>query len=563
MEFVKHVFMREPMNDMSPNQAWLKPPQIGASEAQIVKTLYCAKKKKWDIIYTLPTDTDRNDMAGSKINRIIAQNPILETWTKDHDSVEQKSVGDNIVHYRGTFSQKKAMMVSSNLNVHDEIDASDQSVITQYENRQQANSETRTWYFSHPSLAGFGVDIYWQLSDKKEWFVNCPNCSKDIILANADHDWKDSIDFDNEMIVCRECHKFLSKEAIMSGEWRPTDGVCRYDPINGKDLYPGLTVTPEGKELKDFSGYHVSQLMCTWISAKNIIAKRNDPLKDEQYFYNYVLGLPYVASENKISSKTVLKNVFDEVNQQEGRIIIGVDTGLPIHYTIMNKQGAFYFDKCKPATKNCDCGLCLKYKRDIHDPYDELEEYLIRWPKAIIIADQGGDLIGIRKLQAKYPGRVYIVFYRKDRKTQETIKWLEGDEDGVVVVDRNRMFQIMVEQLRDTGRIVLNGTIEDWEPWAKHFDAVYREIKVAKNTPGKDVASSYGVELIWKRNGADHYCHTLLYALVGMDRFGEEAAIILKNKIMEGIPTGRVFNINQDWEVDGGIGAIIRGEEIQ
>jgi hypothetical protein len=36
------------------------------------------------------------------------------------------------------------------------------------------------------------------------------------------------------------------------------------------------------------------------------------------------------------------------------------------------------------------------------------------------------------------------------------------------------------------------------------------------------------VELIWKRNGPDHYCHTLLYALVGMDRFGMDGALMLK-----------------------------------
>lgn len=515
MEFTDHAFMRDPINDMSPLQAWLKPPQIGASESQIVKTLYVAKKKKWDVIYTLPTDTDRNDMAGSKVNRIIAQNPVLGEWTKDHDSVEQKSVGDNIIHYRGTFTQKKAMMVSSNLNVHDEIDASDQSVITQYENRQQANSETRTWYFSHPSLAGFGVDIYWQQSDKKEWHITCSHCKEEVILASAEFDWKESIDFEKLTWICRLCKGELIAQNIRNGVWKPTNGVCRYDSISGKDLYPGLTHTPDGQILREFSGYHISQLMCVWISPRNIIAKKNDPLKDEQYFYNYVLGLPYVGSENKISSETVLKNLSDKINAQSPRVIIGVDTGLPIHYTLMNREGVFYHGKCKPPSAT-------------YDPYDELEGFLKRWDKSIIIADQGGDLIGIRRLQAKYPARVFLVYYRKDRKTLETINWGEDEDYGTVVVDRNRMFQLMVEQLRDLNKIRLNGIREEWEEWSKHFDNVYREVKVAKNSPGKDVATNYGVELIWKRNGPDHYCHTLLYCLVGMDRYGGDLAQIIK-----------------------------------
>ena len=63
---------------------------------------------------------------------------------------------------------------------------------------------------------------------------------------------------------------------------------------------------------------------------------------------------------------------------------------------------------------------------DVGDPYQELEALLRRWPKSIIIADQGGDLIGIRKLQAKYPGRVFLVWYRRDKKGKEIIKWGEG-----------------------------------------------------------------------------------------------------------------------------------------
>jgi len=44
----------------------------------LIKSFYVAKKKRKDIIYTLPTQSDVNDMAGGKINRIVAQNPILK-----------------------------------------------------------------------------------------------------------------------------------------------------------------------------------------------------------------------------------------------------------------------------------------------------------------------------------------------------------------------------------------------------------------------------------------------------------------------------------------------------
>ena len=502
IEFDDHFFMMDLYNDMSNLQVWLKPPQIGATVAQIIKTMYCAKKKGWDIIYTLPTQTDVNDMAGGKINRLIAQNPILLDWIKDHDTVEQKSVGKQIIHYRGTFTTKAAMMVSSHLNVHDEVDASDSGVIMQYETRLMAKpvEEQRRWYFSHPSLKGKGVDIYWEQSDKKEWFIKCNHCLQEQQLK-----WPENLDIKKKCYVCQVCRQELSSEARRNGKWKPT----------AKGI---------------FSGYHISQLMCPWISAEKIV---NDWFeKDKEYFYNKVLGLPYVSSDNKIDPEVVLKNVSNVPNTQEPRVIIGVDTGLPIHYVCMNKQGVFYYNTCKPSRQKED--------GTVSDPYDELDSMLRHFKRSVLVADQGGDYIGIRRLQAKYPGRVFLCFYRKDRKSEKIIQWGENEEYGKVVVDRNRMISLTVEHLREPGFITLNGQREEWELFASHFDNIYRELIVQKEAIGKDAHTLYGNEYVWKRNGADHFVHALIYALVGMDKYSQDLATIVKasDPFMKNVPVG-------------------------
>ncbi len=505
-EFVNHLFMKEPFNDMSPLQVWLKPPQIGASETEIIKSFYVAKKLKKDIIYTLPTATDRDDMVGSKVNRLIAQNPILQEYVRDHDTVEQKAVGSNLIHYRGTFAAKQAMMVSSELNIHDEVDASDPAVITQYETRQQAIADGWRWYFSHPSLSGHGVDIYWQQSDKREWFITCPHCGGEQILS-----WPNNIDLVRKVFICSSCHSDLPNEIRRNGVWKPTSSG-------------------------PFRGYHISQLMCVWITAEKIIEAFNDPMKDKQYFWNYVLGLPYIGSEDKIDPKTVLRNCTDGVNDWRlNKCIIGVDTGLPIHYTVMNKDGVFLYGTCEPETE-------AEKKNLAFDPYDKLRFLLNTFKHSVLISDQGGDLIGIRKLQGEYPGRVFLCFYRKDKKGAEVVKWGTDDEYGVVTVDRNRMIQLIVEQLRDAGRITLNGKQEEWEEWADHFGSLYREKVVVKETPDKDDRSLYGNEYIWKRKGADHYVHTLLYAMVGLDKYGQGMAKIIGTDPLEGIPMGQIVD---------------------
>lgn len=517
VDFTKRKFQWDILNDLSPNQVNLKPPQIGLTLINLIKSFYVAKKKKRDIIYTLPTQSDVNDMAGGKINRIVAQNPILKQWVKDHDTVEQKQIGDNIIYYRGTFTNKQAMMVSSGLNIHDEVDASDMNVITQYETRLQAQDDGGwRWYFSHPSLAGHGVDVYWQQSDKKEWYITCPYCTEEQYLT-----FPENIDLDTEEYICKQCKKVLPDEARINGLWRNQDGIVWSGKVEGDYV---------------FSGWHVSQLMLYNKSAKDIVTAFNDPQKDKQYFYNYVLGLPYVGSEDTIEPKTVLMNCVDVVNEQEGRTIIGADTGHGIHYVMLNKDGVFYYDHETTITAS-------------KDPYDIIKAHLNRFKRSIAVFDQGGDLIGVRKLQAEFPGRVFLCFYRKDRKSVDIIKWGENDEYGKVTVDRNRMITLMVEQMRDIGRIRLNGTKEEWKDFADMFGNMYREKISSKETREKDNKELYGAEYVWKRSGPDHFCHALLYAMVGLQRYGGDMAKILGDDVFRGIPKGLTVNEEKEGSI--------------
>jgi len=491
LEFKNHRFMLDIYNDLSPLQIILKPPQVGATVMNVLKALWVASHLNKQIIYTLPTASDMYEMVGSGFNRIIAQNPELRQLVSENDTMDHKQVGGGLIRFRGTFSAKQAMMVPSDLNIHDEVDASDGAIITQYETRLQAKADGMRWYFSHPSVAGHGVDIYWQQSDKKEWFVTCGECGKQQELV-----WPDSVDTGRGIYVCRYCRGEISEQDRIQGEWKSTsDG--------------------------QFSGYHISQLMCPWIPASKIIEAYEDQNKTKQYFTNYVLGLPYADSEDIITEAQVLQNVSSDFNSQEDRVIIGVDTGLPIWYVMMNKDGVFHWNKCD-------------LPRADYDPYKALEGFLQRWPKSIMVMDGHGDNTGPRQLQAKYPGRVYMAFYRKDRKTQQMIKWGENEELGSVIIDRNRMITMVVEQLKEGDRYKLNGTREEAKILARHFANMIRK---KEETP-------YGIEYKWEKNqGApDHLAHAMVFALAGYDRFGGLPEVIGSNTFNLGIPQGLDIN---------------------
>jgi len=249
--------------------------------------------------------------------------------------------------------------------------------------------------------------------------------------------------------------------------------------------------------------------------------------KSSEYFQNFVAGLPYINSTNMLTQQILQSNLLNQVNSQEGRIIIGVDTGHNIHYTLANKDGIFYHGYCPSVAENPQQG---------YDPYDELDKLLARYPRSIMIADQGGDLIGIRKLQNKYRGRVFLCWFTKETKNLQIIRWAENDEEGKVLVDRNRMIQSVVDEFKEQ-RFAIYGSLVDWQPYFDHWLNIFR----VKEIIGEENDPQYGWRWVWKRKGADHWAMATVYARVGLDRFANDLATIVKaNPMLTGVP--RAFN---------------------
>ena len=242
----------------------------------------------------------------------------------------------------------------------------------------------------------------------------------------------------------------------------------------------------------------------------------DDKLKRPILYKQKWLGEPYVSPNDLLSLLTLTKCLSSKINLQEDRTIIGVDTGHDIYYTLMNKQGVFYYGYCQSPQEVNDPN---------YDPYDEIDKLLATHKTWILVADQGGDLIGIRKLQQKYAGRVFLVWFTKETKDKQLIRWGKDSEYGKVLVDRNRTIQLAVDQLNEQ-RLTFNGTKEDWLPFFEHCMNVYR----IKEITGEENDPQYGWRWVWKRKGADHWFMSMIYALVGLDRFGGEETQIIKAK---------------------------------
>jgi hypothetical protein len=465
LDFRDHLFLYDIYRDNSPKLVCYKAAQIGFTTMALLKSMWLAKTQGMDVIYTMPTADDIKTIVGGKSNRLITQNPILQEYVKDKDSIEQKQVGDNIIYFRGTWTDRAALSVSSDLNIHDEEDRSKQIVVQQYASRLQHSRFKYEWHFSNPSVEGNGVSRYWSRSDQKHWFITCLGCNEEQYL-----DWPRSLDLQKRAFVCKHCGKELTKEERRVGRW-----VRKY-----KD--------------REFSGYWISLLMAPWITAEEIIKSYEN--KGIEYFTNFVLGLPYIGEGNQVTPDIIYRNCTSDINNQE-RVVIGCDSGLKKHYVLGNKSGIFY------------AGIA----RD----WSEIDSLLKKYPRSIAVIDALPDLTEPRRLREKYPGRVFLCHYARDRKTYQIIRWGKGEEAGNVVVDRNRGLQIVIDDFANR-TIPLQGTQDDWAEFTSHWDTLYKIFE----------PDTMGIpQFRWESsNGLDHWCHASLYWRVGMDRFKNEGGKI-------------------------------------
>lgn len=489
--FHNHLFLYDIYLDESPNLVVMKAAQVGMSTLEVLKNFYDANYRAMDIIYTLPTDGDVGIFVGGKVNRLIANNPVLQEYTADKDSIEQKQVGKSMVYFRGTWSKKAAIMITADRLVHDEKDSSKQDVILDYQARLQHSKIKQTHVFSHPSVPNNGVDVEWRISDQKEWFIQCPHCNHWQFLSwNTEDPKKMSIDIDAKTFICKKCRGVLHDSDRAIGEWRAR----------------------KTKEAPKFSGYHVSLLMNPEISAKDIVSKYEDVTTGKQtmdFFYNKVLGLPYAGGGNIVTEDMVYNAISEDKNRYEGRLVCGVDTGVALRYVIGNVQGLVSFGEMKAYIPDKKLGIALE---------DSLEYFLIRFPDLIMVIDQGGDIVGSRQLREKYPGRVFLCHYARDRKTMQLIRWGKSDESGNVVVDRNRMLQLIVDEMRDTRLRLYNGDKGQWHAYALHWTHIYRVWK----------EDALGVnQYVWLRNDRDDWVHATLYWRVGISRFGGSGVVFM------------------------------------
>jgi len=482
IEFKDHRFMLDIYSDWSPVQVIRKGSQIGASTMEILRAFHAARFWGINQIYTLPTVDDVSEFVKSKVNRLVKVNPcILEGVSgKDVDSIEQKQIGKSFLFFKGTYTEKEAIMLTSDRNIHDELDKSKPEVVRDYTSRMGYSKIRSQHFFSTPTTPDFGVDKIFEQSDQKHWRFNCPHCS-----FRQHMEWEKNVDEERGIYVCQQCKKEITPAYINDyGSWEAR--------------YPGRPI----------SGYWISQMHCPWKTATDLIRERKDA-DDDTYFFNFVLGLPYLSSDQKIPASLFVRNITETKADTSGEYnVMGIDTGMGTgkgnHVMIGNKKEIFW--------------IGILQDHEGQDRWRQTSDLIKFFDVRVVVIDGQPYTAEAFELAKEFPYRVYLSWFKDDPKMLEVIRFFDEKESkDAVFEDEVKVFSSRTRIMDDTISALRRGEIKFAVPASN--PAFKLLITHAQTMYARTVTDKLGqAKREWANTGPNDFWLSLIYWHIAMKK---------------------------------------------
>ena len=457
-----------------------KSTQCGLSTAGMVKMFHFADNWPVRLMYTLPRQQDLYDLVATRVTPMIESSDRLRSLIREPDSVRSKRIGDSFLFFTELTVEPRMMPIDA-LYI-DEVDLSDQSNMGTAINRLDASLWKLIYYFSTPTIGGYGINGLLNQSSKNEWFVKCPHCGY----------WQE-MDWDKNLVVigradlpdrvyysCVKCKKEITPQDIQgNGQW-----------------------VPEHPEFENkFVGFHVHQLMTH--SAADLYEVFRDPQTTLVEFYRKRLGKPYELGSGSISRSTIIENCFDEPVAMEyspdarSQYYMGVDQGNELQVVI---------GKLLPGSTR----IRIVHAEAIpfEDGFDRLEKLfnIFKIKKAVIDADPNRH--SVRILAKRYPGRVIMADY-SDIKDRMRKKFDEYNILYAVILDRTENMDRLMKTIREGEWLLPGNPSETLPPETEriidHLTALKRDIET-RRTPGGEMNVA-----VWRNSRPDHFAHSMLY----------------------------------------------------
>jgi hypothetical protein len=481
-----HWYQVDVLRCMARHQVAMKGAQIGFTELQVLRTLWghVTGRYKQGSMYLFPTQDDVTDFSRARFEPLISANLaaigafVKAAGGKATDAVNIKRVGGSFLYLRGAKetrtiggAKKSATKLKSapvDRLVFDERDEMTDAMVELAYHRVAHSEVQEIFELGTPTVPDYGIHKQYLLSDQRAWMLRCdacggytclednfPDCLTKTRVPHGGNKGKERV-----VRLCMKCRKRTVSPA--NGQW-----VAR---------------VPDA----EIVGWHVSQLNSPFVDPGYILKKFIDPPNgDLSEVYNSMLGLPYIAAENRLTRSDILSCCGNDLMAEadEGPCAMGVDVGKHLHVVIGHHRG---------GTKTI---VKLARVSTFEDLHDLAKRYNVRGA----VIDAMPETRAVRAFADDEPFPVFLCYYSEHQKRGR--QW--NEESITVTANRTEVCDATHEIVTSPGKLVIPRWSEEVEQFSKEM------CNIAKVLRTDDVTGDTQYRYI--KTGPDHYRHATNY----------------------------------------------------
>lgn len=470
-----HEYQAEPLSLKCRKRVYSKGTQGGFTEIEVARDLHGLIFNHYPqgVLHMFPTSDEVSEFGKSRFNPLITANhKAIGRYVQKTDTASLKKINEAFLYLRGArLTQKSGPLhdvdESSKLKsipvdklVFDEVTSMSEDVMEKARGRLGHSLVKEEVYISNPLLPDDPFDRIFQSSDQRHWFRKCQKCGE---WTCAELTFPDCVKIRENGTGYIGCKKCGNEVFIKDGQW--------------------VAQKPSNTEI---AGYRWSQLTSVYNDPAEILeAFTNPPEGNIADVYRLRLGLPYVASEDRLSVSDVLNCCTNNISPANfpGPCAMGVDVGKIKHVVIGTRTGNDTYEIIKTAQ--------LSQWNDVHD-------LASRFGVKSAVIDIRPYEDSARQFQKQERYKIYLCEY-SENTIQGTIY---NDNNGTVKVNRTEIFD-------STHRIIQNRKIKIPRecPDIKEFASQLCNTAKVLETNKRTGTSIYR----YKKLGEEHYRNALNY----------------------------------------------------
>lgn len=491
--FNQRNYLYDIYRDESPQLFIMKGRQVEMSEFSMNWLLHKLYKHPYTAgLHAFPRAGQALKFSKQRLDAAINDSQVISKWYDDRNSEMlmrkfTKDVNDkglkpyNFYILGATWESRKdtvgdaARGISLDFIVYDERQDHPNDVETVLGEGASHSEYKQTLTLGTPKLPGIQFDQQWEASDKKYWFVTCKNCGYEapITMDNILDSGDDAIGY---YYGCPHCRQEIDRT---NGRWMATRPCKR----------------PE------YSGYHISQLMVPWLTANEIMRKKNSVSYPKRRFYNEVLGESYGGDDIPITLSMLeecAKNDYHLGEVKGDALYAGIDWGAQSYCYLQDKHHRLI-------------DLFISTESDPRKHPKSIARFLSKYKGLIkkIVCDAGPDITRYYNLkdECKSLGitrEVWACYYATPPAKTET-SW--NEKEGNVTVGRSEIIEQVIDEIHEC-KMALPGAdmgVERVDTMLEHFTNIAAE---------KSESKSGNTFIMYVNTGPDHFLHAKVYANV-------------------------------------------------